>query len=335
MTLWRRRLNRLRGLSLLLLALLLAPLAADAQEYKAGKIWRVGVLRLGSAPDPYVDGLRQGLRELGYVEGQNIVLEYRWAVGRVERLADLARELVALHVDVIVAGGGTAAVQAAKNATSTIPIVTPGVADPVKSGLVPSLAHPGGNVTGLALPTTALDTARLRLLKEAIPRLSRVAVLWNPPHPLHGLSLRELAGVARSLRMQIQPLEVWVPEHFEIAFEATRRGYAEAVMVLASPMHYLHLRQIADLAMKHHLPATSDFREFADAGGLMAYGPSFPDLYRRAARYVDQILKGAKPADLPVEQPTKFELIINLKTAKALGLTIPQSLLLRADQVIE
>lgn len=327
------RSSRTALIALLAVAILAAPLAGEAQP--GGKVWRIGVLRLASPPDPYVDGFRRGLHDLGYVEGRDVVLEYRWAAGRLEQLADLAAELAGLQVDVIVAGGGTPAVQAAKRATSTIPIVVPGVADPVRSGLVASLSHPGGNVTGLALPTTDLDAGRLRLLKEVIPRLSRVAVLWNPPHPLHGSALNELSVVARALGIQIQPLEVWAPEHFGIAFAATGQGYAEAVLVLASPMHYLRLRQIADLAIKHRLPAAADFMEFAEAGGLMAYGPSLPDLYRRAATYVDKIFKGAKPSDLPFEQPTKFQLIINLRTAQALGLTIPKSVLVRADHVIE
>ncbi len=318
------------ALALLQLA---TPLTTEAQP--AGRPWRIGVLRIASPPDPFVDGFRRGLRELGYVEGRDVVLEYRWAEGRLEQLADLAAQLAALPVDVILAGGGTLALEAATRATRTIPIVVPGMADPVQSGLVTSLAHPGGNVTGLALPTTELDAARLRFLKEIVPRLSRVAVLWNPPHPLHGSALDQIARVARPLGIQIKPLEVWTPEHFGIAFAAIRQGYARAVLVLSSPMHYLHLRQIADLAMRHRVPGAADFREFAEVGGLLAYGPSLPEVYRRAAGYVDRILKGAKPADLAIEQPTKFELVLNLKTAKALGLTMPQALLVRADEVIQ
>jgi putative ABC transport system substrate-binding protein len=192
-----------------------------------------------------------------------------------------------------------------------------------------------GNVTGLVFSTTELDARRLRLLKEAMPRISRVAILWNPSHPLHSAVLEQVAESGRGLGIRAQPLEVWGPEHFDLAFTATRRGYAEAVMVLASPMHYRHLRQIAQQALKHRLPTVSDFWELAEAGGFMAFGPSLPGMYRRAASFVDKILKGAKPGDLPIEQPTKFELVINLKTAKALGLTIPPSLLLRADQVIQ
>jgi putative ABC transport system substrate-binding protein len=315
------------------LALPAAPLAAKAQP--TAKTVHIGILALGSPPDPYVEGLRERLRELGYIEGQNVGLEFRWAAGRPERLRDLAAELTRLKVDVIVAGGGTAGVQAVKSATTTIPIVMPVVADPVSSGLVESLERPGGNVTGLALPSAQLSATRLRLFKEAVPRISRIAVVWNPPYPTHGPELRQLETTARSLRVRLQPLEVWVPEHLEIAFAAMRSGYANAVVILASPMHYLHLRRIADLAIKSRLPAASDFREFADAGGLLSYGPSLPDLYRRSATYVDKILKGANPADLPIEQPTKFELVVNAKTARALGITISRSLLVRADQVIQ
>ena len=315
------------------LSFLAAPLAAEAQQ--AEKVPRIGMLRVGSPPDPYVEAFRQGLRELGYSEGDNIVFEFRWAAGRLERLGGLAAELASLEPAIIVAGGGTAGVQAAKNATRTIPIVMPVAADPVGNGLVASLERPGGNVTGLSLPATQLDTTRLRLFKEAMPRVSRIAVLWNPPYPAHGPVLRDVEAVARSLRVRLQRVELWAPEHLEIAFAAMRKGYAEALLLLASPMHYLHLQRIADLATKARLPAASDFREFAEVGGLFSYGPSRLELYRRAAKYVDKILKGAKPADLPVEQPTKFELVINLKTAKALGLTIPPSLLLRADKVIE
>jgi len=320
-------------LALVLIIFPLTPLAAETQ--RVGPVYRIGVLSIGSPPDSYVDGFRQGLHELGYIEGQNVVLEYRWAAGRLERLPELAAELVQLPVDIIFAGGGTAAVQAAQRATRTIPIVTPGVADPERSRLVASLMRPGGNVTGLVFSTTELDARRLRLLKEAMPRISRVAILWNPSHPLHGAALKQVAESGRGLGVRAQPLEVWGPEHFDLAFTATRRGYAEAVMVLASPMHYRHLRQIAQQALKHRLPTISDFRELAEAGGFMAFGPSLPGMYRRAASFVDKILKGVRPGELPMEQSTKSELVINLKTAKALGLTIPPSLLLRADQVIE
>ena len=225
--------------------------------------------------------------------------------------------------------------QAVKKATRTIPIVMPGAADPVSSGLVASLERPGGNITGLALNASQLDTTRLRLLTEALPRVSRVAVLWNPPNPVHGPVLRSVQAVARSLHLRLQPVELWAPEHFHVVFTAIRRGYADALLVLASPMFYLHLWQIADLAMKARLPAAADFREFAEAGGLLSYGPSRLDLYRRAAVYVDKILRGASPAELPVEQPTEFELVVNVKTATALGLQLPEALLRRATHLID
>ena len=317
----------------LTIATLAAPLGSEAQP--RGKIPRIGMLRLGSPPDPYVEGFRQGLLELGYREGESIALEFRWAAGRLERLGRLAAELASLKPDIIVAGGGTAGVQAAKNATRTIPIVMPDAADPVGSGLVVSLERPGGNITGLALPATQLDITRLRLLTEALPRVSRIAVLWNPPYPPHGPVLADVQAAARSLHVRLQPVELWAPEHFDIAFTAIRRGYANALLLLASPMFYLHLRRISNLAIRARLPAASDFREFAEVGGLLSYGPSLVDLYRRAAVYVDRILRGAAPADLPIEQPTEFELVVNLRTAKALGLTVPRSILRRADHLIE
>jgi ABC-type uncharacterized transport system substrate-binding protein len=314
--------------------LLAVPLAAEARE--PGKVARIGMLSQGSPTfSPQLrEAFRQQLRELGYVEGQNIVIEYRWAEGRAERLPDLAAELVSLNVDVIVAGG-TPAPLAAKHATRTIPIVMTAAGDPVGSGLVASLARPGGNVTGLSARSPELGGKRLQLLKEVVPGLSRVAVLWNAANPYAALVVRETETAARTLGLQVQSLEVRGPDDFENALPGAIRGRAGALIVVEDPLTFLYLKRIAEFAAQNRLPATYGYREFAEAGGLMTVGPNLADLYRRAAIYVDKILKGAKPADLPVEQATKFELVINLKTAKALGLTIPPSLLQRADQVIE
>jgi len=315
----------------LVLALALAPLVAEAQP--AEKLARIGYLSLGSAADT-PKALLQGLRELGYVEGQNLVIEYRYAEGKAERLPDLAAELVSLKVDIIVAGG-TPPPLAAKRATTTIPIVMTSAGDPVGSGLVASLAKPGGNVTGLSTFTRDLAAKRLQLLKEVVPVVSRVAVLWNAANPYAVLNMRETEAAARTLGLQVQSVEVRGPNDIETGFSTAIRWRAGAFIVVDDPFTYLHRTRIADLAARSQLPAMYGFRQYAEAGGLMAFGTSLADLSRRAATYVDKILKGAKPADLPVEQPTKFEFVINLKTAKALGLTIPQTLLLRADQLIE
>ena len=296
--------------------LLAAPLVVEAQQ--AAKIARIGLL--GNDPvggAHLLEAFRQGLRDLGYVEGRNVVIEYRWAEGKFERLPALAAELVTLKVDVILATTVLTAV-AAKQAIKTIPIVFFAAADPIRSGLVTSLARPCGNVTGLSILAPELIGKRLELLKQAVPGISRVAVLWEPDGggertDKDMLKRAEVAGQALGVRLQ----------------------YVEALTVLPSPMFFNERRRLVDLAAKHRLPAGYPWREGADAGGLISYGPSIADLYRRAATYVDKILKGAKPGDLPVEQPTKFELVINLKTAKALGLTIPPSLLRQADQVIE
>jgi putative ABC transport system substrate-binding protein len=329
---------RLRPVGLIVtlaLGLLAAPLAAEAQQ--AGKVPRIGYLSAGSPSGvPHLlEAFRQGLRELGWVEGQNIVIDYRYAEGRFDRLPDLAAELVRLKVDVIVAAA-TATSVAAKNATSTIPIVMIGVYDPVERGLVASLARPGGKITGLTFYTgPELVGKYLELLKEVVPKVSRVAVLWNPANPGHAAVLKEAEGAARALGVRLQTLEARVPQEIDSAFEAMIRERADALLVLPDPMPVTHRARIADLAAKTRLPTMFGYREHVDASGLMSYGVSLPDLWRRSATYVDKILKGAKPADLPVEQPTKFELVINLKTAKALGLTIPPSIRIRADQVIE
>jgi putative ABC transport system substrate-binding protein len=277
----------------------------------------------------------QGLRELGWVDGKNIVIEYRWAEGRADRLPDLAAELVRLKVDVIFAANTSVAL-AAKNATGTIPIVMATGGDPVGLGLVASLARPGGNVTGLSF-SVGMETVGkgLELLKETVPKVRRVAVLSNPANPSHALAIKNVSDAARAVRMQLQLLEARGPNEFDNAFAAMARERAEALLVVLDPFFGIHRAQLRDLAAKNRLPAMYGSREYPEAGGLMSYGADFRHNFRRSATYVDKILKGAKPADLPIEQPTRFELVINMKTAKALGLTIPQSLLLRADQVIE
>jgi len=320
-----------------LVALLLTfSVPTEAQQPKT--VARIGVLRSDS-PSPNVPietlvAFRGGLRELGYVEGQNIFLEYRWAEGRYERLPDLAAELVRLKVDVFFTTG-TPATNAAKHATKTIPIVFVNVSDPVASGLVASLARPGGNITGLTNISSDLSGKQLELLKESVPGATRVAVLWNPANPAAALQLKETEAAARSLKVQLQLQEVRDPKDLDTAFSAMNRGRPNALFVLADPMLSTYQSRIAELAVRGRLPTIYWLRSFTDAGGLMSYGPSNADLNRRAATYVDKILKGAKPADLPVEQPVKFEFIINLKAAKQIGLTIPPNVLARADKVIK
>ena len=315
--------------------LLAAPRAAEAQP--AGRVPRIGFLGTRSPSDtsPYLDAFRQGLRELGRVEGQNIVIDYRFAEGRFDRLSDLAAELVRLKVDIIVAATTPAAV-AAKKATETIPIVAISVGDPVGLGLIASLARPGGNLTGLSY-SVGLEIAGkgLELLKETVPKVRRVAILSNPGNPFQPLAITEVNVAARSLGVQLQLLEARGPNELDGAFAAMAQERVGALLVVADSLFLLHRTRLADLAARSRLPAAYGSTENVEAGGLMSYGPSIRDFYRRAATYVDKILKGAKPGDLPVEQPTKFELVINLKTAKALGLTIPPSLLQRADEVIE
>jgi putative tryptophan/tyrosine transport system substrate-binding protein len=317
-------------------AFLAAPFAAEAQQ--AGKVARIGFLSPYSAsadPSRRHEAFRQGLRELGYIEGRNIVIEYRFAEGRFDRLADFAAELVQRKVDVIVAVV-TQASLAAKKATTTIPIVMIGVGDPLGSGLVTNLARPGANITGTSSTTSDVVGKSLELLKDAIPKVSRVAVLWNPANPaFQTLQLKESEVSARTLAVQLQLLEARGPQELDRAFAAMTSTRADALLVTPDPVFAIHQMRIIDLAAKSRLPTMFGQREFVDAGGLMSYGTNFRETYSRAATYVDKILKGAAPADLPVEQPTRFELVINLKTAKALGLTIPPSLLARADQVIE
>ena len=321
----------------LLLGGLFSPVAAEAQQ--AATIARIGYLANVLAANPHLtEAFRQGLRDLGYVEGRNLVIEYRDAEGKYERLPALAAELVALKVDVILAAG-TPQPLAAKQATKTIPIVFASAPDPVTDGLVTSLARPGGNVTGLSFsPVPELVGKRLELLKQAVPGVTRVAGLWQPG----GLGertekdlLKEADVAARALGVRLQFVEARGPADFDRAFSDMTRARAGALTALPGVIFNTERRRLVDLAAKSRLPAVYPWREVVDAGGLMSYGPNFADLYRRAATYVDSILKGTKPGDLPVEQPTKFELVITMKTAKALGLTIPPSLLLRADQVIE
>ena len=314
--------------------LLAAPLASEAQP--PVNVPRIGLLfgASSSGASHLVDAFRQGLRELGYVEGRNIVIEQRSAEGRQERFTGLAAELVRLKVDVIVAATSAAAL-AAKNATTAIPVVMLVVGEPVRLGLVMSLARPGGNITGLTSLNDELWPKQLQLLKEALSGIFRVAVLWNPANPSHGPALKGIEVAARSLGMRPQPQEARGPDEFDTAFAAMARAQADALLVVVDTLFFAHRTRIAGLAVKARLPSMHGSRENAEAGGLLAYSASLADLYRRGAAYVDKILKGAKPGDLPVEQPTKFELVINLKTAKALGLTIPPSLLQRADQVIE
>jgi len=327
--------NRRSFVGTLGLGLLTAPLGIEAQQ--PARVFRLGLLGTVPMTEPGAahiwDGLFEGLRQLGYVEGQNLVIEGRYSEGRSERLPALATELVQLKVDVIVAAATTA--DEAKRATSTIPIVMTNHGDPVGSRVVASLARPGGNVTGLSALSPALVGKQLQLLKEAVPRVSRVAVVSNPTHPAHQLSLREVEAAARSLKLQLQILEARAPTEIAGAFAAVTKESAGALLVFADPMMFGERTRIVELAARSRLPLMGNQREYAEAGGLLAYGIDQRDSFRRAATYVDKILKGAKPADLPVEQPTKFELVINLKTAKALGLTIPPSLLQRADEVIQ
>jgi ABC-type uncharacterized transport system substrate-binding protein len=309
-----------------------ATLAVEAQPQ--GKVPRIGILTPASeASTPLWEAFRHGLRDLGYVEGKTILLEYRFAAGKNEWLPELAAELVRLKVDIIVADGGVAT-RAVKAATETIPIVMTSVGDPVRRGLVASLAQPGGNVTGLSVMSSELSGKRLELLKETLPHVSRVAVLWNAGNLNRLDQLPEIEGTARVAGIQLSPLEIRHPDELDSVFATMIRQGTEALITLTDATLWNHRQRVVELAAQHQLPAMFPEREFAEAGGLMAYGPSVPDNFRQAATYVDKILKGAQPANLPVEQPVKFELVINLKAAKALGLTIPPSILFQATEVI-
>ena len=314
---------------------MLLALSIPAEAQQPMKIPRIGYLYVAfpSTSPARTEAFRQGLRELGYVEGKNIVIEYRYAEGKRDRLPALAAELVRLKVDVIVSGGPQTT-RSAKQATITIPIVMAADSDPVRNGFVASLAHPGSNITGLATLTPEISGKRLELLKETFPRLSRLAVLGTSTEPGNALSLRETELTARAFGVQIQYLEVPDPKDIGAAFQAASKGRVDAVLVLPGTVLNSRRTQIVDLAVKTRLPAIYYAAEWVEDGGLMSYGMNFNDLFRRAAVYVDKILKGRKPADLPVEQPTKFELVINLKTAKQIGLTIPPLVLALADKVI-
>jgi putative ABC transport system substrate-binding protein len=316
---------------------MLFALCFSVQAQQPKKVPRIGYLApvfpcSGSVPS--LEAFRQGLRDLGYVEDKNIITECRSAGGKLDRQPDLAAELVQLKVDIIVAAGGEPTARAAKHATQTIPIVMTNVGDPVVTGLVASLARPGGNVTGLVTMSPELSGKRLELLKEAFPKVSRVALFWNSANPEQEPQIKEIKVAGQALGIQLQTLEVRGPNDFDKAFSAITKGHANALLTLPDPLSNSQGKRIADFAAKNRLPAMYPRMEFVDAGGLMVYGPSYNDLFRRAATYVDKILKGAKPADLPVEQPKKFEFIVNLKAAKQIDLTIPPNVLARADRII-
>jgi putative tryptophan/tyrosine transport system substrate-binding protein len=324
----------------ILVAVILLTVAVVTEAQQPAKVPRIGYLSSVDRPTdlPRAEGFRRGLRELGYIEGQNIAIEYRYAEGRPDREPGLAAELVRLKVDIIVVASGDVTIQAAKNATKTIPIVMMGLgSDPVRAGHVESLARPGGNVTGLTALGRELGGKRLELLKEAVPKLSRVAVLYDPANQPSLHEVKELLPAdARALKLTIQPCEIRAVDDFEKVFAALNKQRPDGLYSFgAGRVMRPNLKRIVEFALKSRLPAVYGSREDVEAGGLMSYGADLADVYRRVAIYVDKILKGAKPADLPVEQPTKFELVINLKTANQIGLTIPQSLLYRADKVIK
>ena len=317
----------------LTLCSILITLCSLAEAQQPNRIPRLGILRTGAPPDPLMDALRQGLREIGYIEGKNVLVEYRWAQGKNEQLAELAANLVQIKVDVIIAAG-PGPILAAKQATSTIPIVMPVVINPVGSGLVESLARPGGNLTGLASQTDELPGKWMELLKEILPKAYRIAALVDSANDIGQAKLTEEA--ARSLRLELEVLRVGNLADFVVAFEAARKKNADAMIQLPSAFLYAHRMRLTKLAVKYRLPTVHNQSDWViGAGGLMSYAPNLADMFRRSAVYVDKILKGAKPAELPVEQPTKFELVINLKTAKQIGLVIPPNVLARADRVIK
>ena len=325
--------TKISKLLLIIIVLVAGPAIAEAQQ--PAKIPRIGYVDTGS---PATTGHRaeafiQGLSELGYVDGQNIAIEYQWAEGKLERLQGFVAELVRTKVDVIVSSA-TPAIRIAKEQTTTIPVVMAGVTDPVGNGFVASLARPGGNITGLTHLAADLTGKRLELLKEVFPGLSRVAVLWNPNHPGQAAAFKDMQVAAQVLKVTVISMEVRNREEIEKAVAGTGKERPQALFELPDPVTFVNRQLITNFAAKHKLPAMYSFREYVDAGGLMSYGTSFPALVRRAATYVDKILKGAKPGELPVEQPTKFELIINLKATKQIGLTIPPNVLARADKVI-
>jgi len=313
-------------------AILLPDAVAHAQDHQADKVYRIGFLRAGPPPKTWVEALQQGLRERGYIVGQNVVIEFRCTDGSLDQLPQFAEELVRSKVDVIVASSSPAAVPA-KKATASVPIVFVNVFDPLAIGLVRSLARPEGNVTGLSSTSTELAGKRLELLKELVPGLKRVAVLSHPATPSSAKQLEGAEIATRALGIEIQPVPVRNPNDFDSAFEAARG--TDGLLLLDIALFTTHRDRLVELAATSHLPAIYGYREMVEAGGLMSYGVSFTDMYRRAATYVDKIFKGVKPADLPVEEPTRFEFLINMRAAEALGLTIPRSLAMIADQLIE
>jgi putative ABC transport system substrate-binding protein len=313
------------------LSAMLFALSVSAQAQQAKKVPRIGYL--SATADQKREAFLQGLRALGYVEGKNIVIEYRWLEGKTEPIPDLTAELVRLNVDVIVTGS-TLVAQAARKLTTTIPIVVVGVGDPVGTGLVASLAHPGGNVTGLSGLAPELSGKRLELLKEAFPKVSRVGVFWNPASPSNALNWKETEAAGRAAAVKLQSLEVRSPDDFERAFRGTTKERVNAFIVIRDNVTNVGKQKIIAFAAKHRLPAMYPDTEYVENGGLMSYAPDFLDIFRRAATHVDKILKGTKPADLPVEQPMKFEFVVNLKTANQTALTVPPNVLVRANRVI-
>jgi ABC-type uncharacterized transport system substrate-binding protein len=325
-----------KQITVLTLCAMLFALSFPAEAQQPKKVPRIGYLGQEPARESTrFDAFRAGLRELGYIEGHSIVIESRYTGGNADEYPKIAAELVSLKVDLIVAGGGSGLARAVKGTTTTIPIVITGGSDPVGAGLVASLARPGGNITGLTAIAAELAGKRLELLKETLPKLTRVGVLWNPTDQGSAQGLKEIEIAAPTLGLEIQSLQVRSPSNFESAFKAAIAGRTRALQVLQSGLINSHRNRIVEFATKNRLPTIFADAAVVEAGGLMSYGPNAPDLYRRAATYVDKILKGAKPADLPVEQPKKFDFIINLKTAKQIGLTIPPNVLARADKVIK
>jgi len=314
--------------------LLAVPVAAEAQP--AGRVYRIGFLGNSTAAleANLVGPFREGLRDLGYVEGRNVLIEYRWAEGKYDRFPALIGELLALKVAVIVTAG-TPATLAVKKATTSVPLVMLAVGDPVGTGIVPSLSHPGGNITGLTAISTEMDAKRLELLREVVPSVSYIALLWNAGSPLQVLAEKQVQAAAQVLRMRVLSLGVKTEEEIKSALAVMARERLDALLVLADRLLLHHRVLIMDFATRHRLPGVHAYRELVEAGGLMSFGPSYADMHKRAAYFVDRILKGAKPGDLPVERPRTFELVINLKVAKALGLTIPQSVLLRGTEIIQ
>ena len=316
------------------LGILLGSLAAQAQQ--TGNVYRIGFLGNSTAAleANLVGPFREGLRDLGYVEGRNVLIEYRWAEGKYDRFPALIGELLALKVAVIVTAG-TPATLAVKKATTSVPLVMSAVGDPVGAGIVPSLSHPGGNITGLTAISTEMDAKRLELLREVVPSVSYIALLWNAASPLQVLAEKQVQAAAQVLRMRVLSLGVKTEEEIKSALAVMARERPDALLVLADRLLLHHRALIMDFATRHRLPGVHAYRELVEAGGLMSFGPSYADMHKRAAYFVDRILKGAKPGDLPVERPRTFELVINLKVAKALGLTIPQSVLLRGTEIIQ